>query len=78
MTFQVANNLSRESHTVTKHLMANDILIAPSLLAADFANLGADAAAVADAGADWLHLDVMDGPVRAQHHLWADGSESAA
>ncbi len=35
-------------------------LIAPSLLSADFANLGADAQAVLDAGADMLHLDVMD------------------
>lgn len=37
------------------------IYVAPSLLAADFANLQADIKRISDAGANYLHLDVMDG-----------------
>jgi pentose-5-phosphate-3-epimerase len=45
------------------------VIVSPSLLAADFMNLGKDVEMVDRSKADWIHLDIMDG-IRAQYILW--------
>ena len=53
--------LKNKFNNLTIYILMSNILIAPSVLAADFANLQRDIEMVNNSQADWFHIDVMDG-----------------